>query len=422
MKGTGFNFKEELYIFRRRLMAFGNSVCFFLCRVFPIDNKKISVCTFEGKGGFGCNPKYIVQKLHEKDPSLKFVWFVKDMDREFPPYITKVPYGVRSRAYHLATSRIWIDNYRKPFGTIKRKGQYYLNTWHGTAGFKSIGLWRGDAFSKMAYLVSKNDSDMIDNVTSDSRWCDEVFPKGMLFDGEFLRTGSPRCDILFGDRTKAKEVFKEKFGIDPERRLLLYAPTYREKSTNGVRSVSKDLGSLDAKRLLSNLEKKTGCKWTMVKRLHPQIAGSMDPTERGKGDGDIVDASFEPDMYEVLAAADMLITDYSSVAMEAGFMEIPVILYADDLTQYMKERGGEQWHFTADSNVPVKNNREMMPNLDLELPFPISQNNDELEERILSFDEQKYLDKVHAFKKELELVFDGRASERVADVILEKMK
>lgn len=419
MKKSKSRFKEHIYIFIRKLIAVGNSICFLMCRIFPIKDCKICVCTFEGKGGFGCNPKYIVSKLHEMDPALEFVWLVKDKSHDFPDYIKKASYGIWSRAYHLSTSRIWIDNYRKPYGTIKRRGQYYLNTWHGTAGFKSIGLWRGNAFSRMAYLVSKNDSKMIDAVLSDSKWCDIIFPKGLLYNGPFLKTGSPRCDVLFGDRSEKKRVFYEKFNIPDGQRLVLYAPTYREASNNGVRSVSSEASSLDFDRLIRNLNTVTGDEWRLVRRLHPQLAAEL--TKSDEVFGNIIEASFEPDMYEVLAAVDMLITDYSSVAMEAGFMEIPVMLYADDLEEYMKKRGGEQWIFNRDTNLPVRSNVEMMPGLELELPFPIALDNDELEQRIMNFDRDTYHNKILDFKRKLELVFDGKASERVSGILLSKI-
>ena len=201
------NKAEELYIFKRRVKASINSLAFYICRVFPVKKKLISVCTFEGKGGFGCNPKYVVQKMHELYPEYEYVWFVNDMKKEFPDYIRKVPNTLWSRAYWLSRSKVWIDNYRKPYGTVKRKEQYYLNTNHYTIGIKCTGLWRKDGFSKMAYLVSKNDSDMIDDLVIDSDWCEEVSPKGLVYNGTYLKTGAPRCDILYGDRSKAKKHF-----------------------------------------------------------------------------------------------------------------------------------------------------------------------------------------------------------------------
>ena len=124
--------KESNYIRYRKLKAFGNRCCFWLCRVFPIKRNLISVCTFEGKGGFGCNPKYLVQELHKIHSEYEFVWFVNksSWEKEFPEYIRKVPNTLWSRAYWLTRSKVWIDNYRKPYGTCKRRGQYYLNVNH----------------------------------------------------------------------------------------------------------------------------------------------------------------------------------------------------------------------------------------------------------------------------------------------------
>ena len=229
--------KERSYIFYRKVKASLNKLCFYLCSIFPIKNKLISVCTFEGKGGFGCNPKYIVEELHRRNPNYEFVWFVNDMSKEFPNYIKKVPNTLWSRAYWLSRSKVWIDNYRKPYGTRKRKGQIYINTWHATIGFKSIGLWRGDAFSKMAYLVSQNDSKMIDRVVIDSEWCAEMYPNGMVYDGDFLWAGAPRCDALYGDRKKYKDAFCKKHGISRDSKIVMFAPTFREGSKNGKRTL-----------------------------------------------------------------------------------------------------------------------------------------------------------------------------------------
>ena len=82
--------KQEMYFLYRKIKALGTSLLFYICRIFPIQKHRISVCTFEGKGGFGCNPKYVVQALHQKHPEYQFIWFVNDMQKQFPPYIKKV--------------------------------------------------------------------------------------------------------------------------------------------------------------------------------------------------------------------------------------------------------------------------------------------------------------------------------------------
>lgn len=413
---------EKRYIQYRKLKAFGNKICFMVCRMFPIKRNRISVCTFEGKSGFGCNPKYIVEELHKRNESYEFVWLVNDMKKTFPSYIKKVPNTLWSRAYWLSTSKIWIDNYRKPYGTIKRKHQYYFQTWHGTIGFKSTGLLRKNAFSKMAYLVSKNDSDMIDYVIIDSKWCEVMDPKALVYNGKFLKTGAPRCDILYGDKTEIRKKFREKFRLNLTDNIVMFAPTFREKSDNGVRSVYSEEWSIDFERMILNFEKRFGGNWCLCLRIHPQLAESIIENDKVISKIRIIDISKEDDMNASLAAMDALVTDYSSVAMDASFMRIPVFIYADDIEKYISDRGSMLWDFSGISEGIIKNNQEMIPGIDTELPYPVAQNNDEFEKDILGFNEDKYTKQMNKFVKDVELIFDGNASMRVADNIEYVMK
>lgn len=404
-----------MYICHRKLIAFANKLCFIFCRVFPIKRNRVSICTFEGKGGFGCNPKYIVQELHRRSEDYEFIWFVNNMQKEFPSYVKKVPNTLWSRAYWLSTSKVWIDNYRKPYGTCKRKGQYYLNTWHGTIGFKSMGLWRGEAFSNMAYLVSKNDSDMIDDAIIDSEWCEEVWPKGLVYNGECLRTGAPRCDVLYGNRSQYKEAFRKQFGISKEAKVVMFAPTFRESATNGKRTVFSEEWTLDFEQLLRNLKLRFEGDWYLCLRLHPQVAPEIKQHRERLLQEKVIDVSWADDLYEILAAMDAFVTDYSSAAMDASYAHIPVFIYADDIEKYMNERGSMLWNMSTDSKMPVTNNKEMTPKIDVVLPYSIAQNNDELEENILNFQESKYISMMKQFESSVKLVFDGNASRRVAD-------
>lgn len=416
---------EEKYIRMRKRKALISKLVFYLCRVFPIDRKLVSVCTFEGGGGFGCNPKYIVQALHEEHPDYRFVWFVnKDAYvKSFPDYIRKVSNTIWSRAYWLSVSKVWIDNYRKPFGTCKRKKQYYINTWHATIGFKSIGSWRGEAFSKMAYIVSKNDSDMIDRVVIDSKWCEEMYPKGMLYGGEYLKVGAPRCDILYGNRIFWKEKFHKENNIAENVKLVMFAPTFREKIIDGKRSVFSEIWSIDFKRLLINLEKKFGGEWYLCIRVHPQIASSIPKYDDNSNlSGRVIDASQADDMYEILAAMDVYITDYSSAAMDAGFCHMPVFIFADDIDKYLESRGSMLWNFSTDADEPVKNNQMMTPNIDTVLPYPVAYSNDELEERILNFNMEDYEKALVRFENDVELIFDGAASRKTAKCVATYME
>lgn len=409
--------KEMKYIRKRKRQAFRESLCFYACRIFPVRRNLISVCTFEGKGGFGCNPKPLVEELHRQNPKLQFVWFVNDMTKEFPDYIRKVPNTLWGRAYWLSRSKVWIDNYRKPYGTKKRKGQYYLNVNHYTIGIKCTGLWRGEGFSPMAYLVSKNDSDMIDDLVIDSKWCEEVSPKGLVYEGTYQKTGAPRCDVLYGDRSDAKSRFRKKHHISEDAKVVLFAPTFREGAKDGKRFVFSEIWTIDFQRLLDNLEKKFGGTWYLCVRVHPQLAPTFQEYKNPEIQDRIIDESQADDMYEILAGMDAYISDYSSACFEAGFAHIPVFLYADDIQKYAKDRGALMWNIATDPREYIGNNKIMTPNFDVKLPFSLANDNEELEKDIMEFDKAKYDKVLNEFHEKVGLVFDGRASENLANKI-----
>lgn len=412
--------KENRYIQYRKMKAFLNRCCFHLCRIFPIKKNLISVCTFEGKGGFGCNPKYLVQELHRRHPEYEFVWFVNktSWEKEFPEYIRKVSNTLWSRAYWLTRSKVWIDNYRKPYGTCKRRGQYYLNVNHYTFGIKCTGLWRGEGFSKMAYLVSKNDSDMIDDLVIDSDWCEEVSPKGLVYDGTYQKTGAPRCDILYRDRSQAKKLFRDRHNLPEDARVLLFAPTFREGAKDGKRFVFSEIWTIDFKRLINILEKKFGGTWYLCVRVHPQLAPTFKEYKNPDVQDRIIDESQADDMYEILAGMDAYISDYSSACFEAGFAHIPVFLYADDIQKYANDRGALMWNIATDPRERIGNNKVMTPDFDVKLPFTLASDNDQLEQDIMEFDQERYDRVLDEFHGKVGLVFEGNASERLAEKIV----
>ena len=420
--------EEIAYINKRKCKAFRESLCFYLCRIFPVKKKRISVCTFEGKGGFGCNPRYLVEELHRRDPDLEFVWMVNDYDSQhpkhtFPDYVKPVDNSSTwSRAYWLSTSKIWIDNYRKPYGTVKRKGQYYLNVNHYTIGMKCTGLYRGQGFSEMAYLVSKNDSDMVNDFVIDSKWCEDISPKALVYDGTYQKTGAPRCDVLYGDRTKKKLEFRHRHNIPDGAKVVMYAPTFREGATDGKRFVFSEIWSIDFERLLKCLEKRFGGDWYLCVRVHPQLAPTFAEYKNEAIQDRLIDESQADDMYEILAGMDAYITDYSSAMFEAGFAHMPTFIYADDIDKYADNRGSLMWNIVTDPHDYVKNNKDITENFDAVLPFGIAEDNDELGQLIADFDQAEYDRKLDEFHEAVGLVFDGNASGKLADVVEDRIR
>lgn len=404
--------QEQRYIQKRIWKARFQSIPFFLCRIFPIKKKKIVFCCIEGTTGYSCNPKYIAEELIREKADYELVWLVNEMSKKFPKEIKAVHNTLWNRAYHLATAHFWIDNSRKQLEVRKRKGQVYIQTWHAKLGFKPTCLDRGASFSRIAYLVSKHDSDLVDYWLSNSDWYDKTLKTGSLYEGKTLRTGSPRCDILV--KASNDKAFKDKikldlcenYGIKAEKQdeihFLMYAPTFRGGNQGTNRTVEVGDHFPDYHALRNALESRFGGRWVIALRLHPQlVARKLDNGVRS--DDVTIDVSRVDDMYEILAGCDAFMTDYSSAAFDAAVMKIPVFLYCDDYGEYEGERGKLLWDLREGS-----------------FPFVLATDDEELEKKINGFDDMNYQSKLQKMFEETGMAEDGNASRKVFDFVKAK--
>lgn len=405
--------QEEQYIRMRLRKARWQSLPFYFARIHPIKKRKIVFTCIEGTTGYTCNPKYIAEELIRRNQGLQekeryeLVWLVNDVNKSFPKEIRLVKNTLFHRAYELTTARIWVDNSRKQLECRKRKGQTYIQTWHAKLGFKPTGLDRGDSFTKIAYLVSKHDSNLVDYWLSNSDWYDDTLLTGSLYEGKTFRAGSPRCDILIrATEDKAfkgalKEKMAKNFGIESdgeELHFLMYAPTFRSGSQSMNRSIEEGDFFPDYDRLKVSLERRFGGTWIILLRLHPQLVVRGICQEEQSGA--CVDVSQIDDMYELLAGCEGFLTDYSSAAFDAAVMKIPVFLYCEDYREYERERGKLLW------DLKEKN-----------FPFPLAEDDDELNDRIEDFDDRTYSDRLDELFTACGMEEDGRGAETVADLI-----
>ena len=389
---------EETLIKKRKREARLTYMFYKMLRIFPVNKRKVVFTTFEGDGGFCCNPRYIAEEMLRRDLKCEIVWLVNNMDKNFPEGIRKVKNTFLNRAYHLVTAKIWVDNSRKAYGTAKRKEQIYIQTWHAALEFKPVGKYRGKLFPKIAYLISRYDSKLADYVTSNSEWCTRRYPKMLLYDGKIIKTGSPRCDIFYTKREQLYKNIRGKYGIPADAKIVMFAPTFRGGSQKGKRRVFAEETTLDFDLLLETLKNKFGGEWYVLLRLHPQLAALLDSMPLKNESEHMVDVSQADDMNEILAAVDVFITDYSSSAFDAINMYMPVFLYADDLDEYVEERGKLMWDMST-------------------LPFPVARTNGELSEFIRAFEPDEYKDAIDRFSKKHGVLEDGKASVRIVDMI-----
>lgn len=363
----------------------------FPFRLLPLKNNRIVLENYFGKG-YGDNSKYIANELLKNLKKYDLIWLVKgNYYEDIPKEIKQIKRGTLSELYYISTAKIWIDNSRKPLGTTKRKGQFYIQTWHGCLALKKIEYDAIDKLSDDYKAVIKNDNKMIDLMLSNSNFCDEMYKRAFKYNGKILKYGSPRNDILINRTSEFKEKIQKKYLIE-DNNILLYAPTFRNSYEYNPYDIDFDL-------LKEKLEEKTGTNWKILIKLHPNISNNSKKYINSK---DCIDASSYPDIQELICACDLLITDYSSTMFETMIANKPVIIYANDIDSYADERG---FYFKFD-----------------ELPFPLTRNNKELLNYIENNNIKDIPNNYIEFNKKIGLKETGQASKKVVEEILKEVE
>lgn len=362
----------------------------FLYHVLPIQKNKIVFRNHMDR--YGCNLKYISQALHEKYPKYKLVWLT-ERDGSYPDYIKCVRNTKMGFLYHIATAKVWVFNDVQHYGITKRKGQYFINTWHGNFLLKKAGL-DADRNSKKNYRDVVATSEKTDIMISNGTSCNQMYKDMFQYCGRTWEFGSPRLDIVFRGNPQIEQYLRKKFGISPESKVVLYAPTFRGMGVKA--NVEKiDVLMLDFKLLREKLSQAYGQDISILLRLHPLIADAGERLEESKG---VINVTDYEDVYELLLIVDILVTDYSSLMFEAGVVGKEVYLYTADIERYMKEERG----FYIDY---------------YELPYPIATTQEELIENMCTTDYAVVAQKVSEFMRLRGVKESGNASEATADAI-----
>lgn len=294
---------------------------FLIHHTLPFHNKRI---VFSSWGKICDNPKSIYEYLEDNYPGqFQYVWFFKDTRAPHPSNVKVVKKTVWNVLYYFSSSAIWISNSGVMTSLYKSRKQLYIETWHGDRGFKKI---RCDVEG-----VDKELNNM-DLVLSGSTYFDKVIRSAFRYNGEILQVGCPRNDRFFNsDKGKIKEI-RERIGISEEKRVLLFAPTFRD---NDVLSRSKQDVEIDLDTVITTLNTYTTDEWIVLTRAHHNVSkAGLNVTSSNT----IIDVTSYPDMNELLLLTDILVTDYSSSAGDFILYNKLILLFQPDRGAYGKER------------------------------------------------------------------------------------
>ena len=292
-----------------------------LChRFWGVKGRRVFFSSFKGRD-YSDSPARICEALHAIRPDAELVWQLKRPE-DAPDYVRVVRPRSPAALLAISTSRCIVDNFNRPQYMLKFPDQKYVQTWHGDRGFKKM-LFDMDDGQRFP------DGEQMDLGVSGSDFGTKNYRTAFRYPGEVMQVGIPRNDALLNPDPAAVAALRQRLDVPEGARVLLYAPTFRSGNAGDAQPAGFDLG-----RALNRLEEATGQPWLCLTRAHSQNAGVS-----GAMDGRIRDVTAWPETSELLLCADMLITDYSSIAGDYVLLDRPVLLYQGDYDRFV---GGDR--------------------------------------------------------------------------------
>lgn len=300
------------------------------------DDNLVLFVSFMGLN-FNDSPKaiYDYMKAHPKYKSYRCVWALENPSK-FPELETV---KIDTPAYFKTAlkAKYWVTNTNIERGLhFKKKGQKYLNTWHGVA-LKHIG---ND-------VVGRNDFnfDTVDHLCVCGDYDERVYKSAFRAkESSYLKCGLPRNEELWNVTDEKTVEMQRKLGIPADKKVILYAPTWRESTDGGKSYEIKPPINFDKWR------DGLGDEYVILFRAHHQTTKVLGV----QYDEFVRDVSDYPAVNDLMIVSDMLITDYSAIAFDYSILCRPIFCYAYDYDTYLAERGT---YFDIDDRYPNKSCR-----------------------------------------------------------------
>ena len=290
------------------------------------------------------SPRYIFEELAARNPGLELVWALNTTDRVRGPRTRKIRRHSPTYWWIASRARYWVTNQNMHPDLVPARSTRYLQTWHGTPlkkmqhDVEHMAGRDADYETRAARLTS-----YWSVLLSPSPYATRSFRSAFRYEGEVLEVGYPRNDILASDRAAAaRRLVRQRLGVPADKKVVLYAPTFRDDMRNGVHW-QHDLG-LD----IEGLEREIGDRAVLLVRFHPLVRTKL--PESSTASGFARDAAKYPDIQELLAAADVLITDYSSVFFDFAITGRPMVFFAYDIAHYREDLRG--FYLDYEQSVP----------------------------------------------------------------------
>ena len=361
--------------------------------------------TFTGRN-YSDTPKAIYEYMlkDERFKDYNFIWVLREpekysfLEENRNTRIVLFKYGEYEKALHRA--KYWIFNYRALDHLSPKADQVYVQCWHGTP-LKRLGYdisYTGNAMNSVKDIRKKYDIDSrrFKYLLSPCKFSTEKFRsawnlKAIGKENAILELGYPRNDRIVNHTEEDIIKIKNKLGIPADKRVILYAPTWRDNEHVSTQGYVYTIG-VDFDKLRDELADEN----VILFRTHYMVTNAIDLS---RYEGFVYNVSTYDDINDLYIISDLLITDYSSVYFDFAITKRPVVFYMYDLEAYRDEIRG--FYLGMET-----------------LPGPIVEKEEELIS-LLKGDEKSLVGnmEIDEFNATFNYLNDGKASERFVNAV-----
>ncbi|WP_286260033.1 bifunctional glycosyltransferase/CDP-glycerol:glycerophosphate glycerophosphotransferase [Streptomyces graminofaciens] len=289
------------------------------------------------------SPRAIYEEMRRQDLDFEAVWSYTGAPEGFPADATLVRRWSLPYLRALARAEYWIDNQSYPLKLAKRPGTTYIQTWHGSA-LKRMGFdeseWKLKSRAEQA--EQQRTLDRFDHFLIRSEHDVRTLAKAFrLKEKVLLRVGYPRNDALVAARQASERPpLSHELGLAADKKVLLYAPTFRKSGRRRRFALPFDV---------ARFAREFGDEYVLLVRAHYLDHVVLPPSVRGR----VIDVSAHHDVTPLLALADALITDYSSVMFDYALLDRPMFFFPYDYEEYVLEGRGTYFDLLERAPGPV---------------------------------------------------------------------
>ncbi|MDR3069539.1 MAG: CDP-glycerol glycerophosphotransferase family protein [Propionibacteriaceae bacterium] len=295
------------------------------------DDRLILFISFGGKK-YDDSPRALFEymKADRHFADYRFVWAFHDVDAHEVPGAKKIKVDTPGYFLTALRARAWVTNSAVERGLrFKGRHTYYVNTWHGVP-LKRLGNDQ-PASLKSSFRRLETGKHSYDTFLIQGEFDRKVLTSAYnISPKQFLMSGLPRNDVLANAGPDQRIQARARIGVPEGKKVILYAPTFREYLLDGLDVVLPS--HIDFQRWEAEL----GDDYVFLFRAHYEVARVTDFPAHSDFARDV---SSYPELADLMIAADVLISDYSSIFFDFAILKRPMICYAYDYDEYESKRG-----------------------------------------------------------------------------------